>query len=382
MATVPYDLQARARRAVLEAGFQPDFLPEVIEEIQRLAQKAPHDAGPGVRDMRAVLWSSIDNDTSRDLDQVEYVEPLPDGGTRLLVGVAEVDSCAPKGSATDRQAGRQATSVYTGPATFPMLPGELSTDKTSLVEDQDRLSIVIEMRLRDPGEPPAPEVYRAWIRNHAKLAYNSTAAWLEGRGPMPPAIARVPGMEGQLRLQQKTSEKLRACRKQQGALAFDSMEPVPTLIDGRVQGLTARQQNVAEDIIENFMVAANVAIAQYPKNHNTLSLRRVVRTPRRWDRIQAIASRFAVELPSAPESSGGSPSSWTSAERRFPRISRTFPSSSSNCLARANTSSSLRAGKRKAISDWRPPIYAFHGTQPALCQPCHAAIAQRRPRGD
>jgi exoribonuclease-2 len=301
MATVPYDLQARARRAVLEAGFQPDFPPEVIEEIQRLAQKAPHDAGPGVRDMRAVLWSSIDNDTSRDLDQVEYVEPLPDGGTRLLVGVAEVDSCAPKGSATDRQAGRQATSVYTGPATFPMLPGELSTDKTSLVEDQDRLSIVIDMRLRDSGEPPAPEVYRAWIRNHAKLAYNSTAAWLEGRGPMPPPIARAPGMEGQLRLQQKTSEKLRACRKQQGALAFDSMEPVPTLINGRVQGLTARQHNVAEDIIEDFMVAANVAIAQYLKNHNTLSLRRVVRTPRRWDRIQAIASRFAVKLPSAPD---------------------------------------------------------------------------------
>jgi len=295
-----YDLQARARRAVLEAGFQPDFPPEVIAEVQELRQRTPRDAGLGVRDMRAAPWSSIDNDTSRDLDQVEYVEALPDGSTRLLVGVAEVDSRAPKDSAIDRQAGRQATSVYTGPVTFPMLPEELSTDMTSLVEGQDRLSIVIEMRLRDSGESPAAEVYRAWIRNHAKLAYNATGAWLEGRGPIPPSVARVPGMEAQLRLQQETCDKLRALRKQQGALAFDSLEPVATLIDGRVKDLTARQPNAAEDIIENFMISANVAIAQYLKNSNALSLRRVVRTPRRWDRIQAVASRFAVQLPSAP----------------------------------------------------------------------------------
>jgi exoribonuclease-2 len=300
MTAMFYDLQARARRAVLEAGFRPDFPPEVIHEVQELRQKKPRDSGPGVRDMRSVLWSSIDNDTSRDLDQVEYAERLPDGTTRLLVGVAEVDACAPQGSATDRQAEGEATSVYAGAATFLMLPADLSTDLTSLLEDQDRLSIVIEMRLRDSGEAPAPEVYRAWIRNHAKLAYNSTGAWLEGRGPIPPAIARVPGMEAQLRLQQGTSGKLRAFRKQQGALAFDSMEPTPLLENGQVTGLAVRPRNVAEDIIEEFMIAANVTIAQYLKNRNSLSLRRVVRTPRRWDRIQAVASRFGVKLPSAP----------------------------------------------------------------------------------
>ena len=300
MTAMFYDLQARARRAVFEAGFHPDFPPEVIQEVQALRQRTPPAPGPGVREMRPVLWSSIDNDTSRDLDQIEYVERLADGSTRLLVGVAEVDCCAPKGSATDRQAGGQATSVYTGAATFPMLPEELSTDLTSLIEEQDRLSIVIEMRLRDSGESLATEVYRAWIRNHAKLAYNSTGAWLEGRGPIPPAIARVPGMEAQLRLQQETSHKLSAFRKQQGALAFDSLEPAALLENGQVKGLVVRERNVAEDLIENFMVTANVAIAQYLKTRNSLSLRRVVRTPRRWDRIQAIASRFAVKLPSVP----------------------------------------------------------------------------------
>jgi exoribonuclease-2 len=300
MANVPYDLQARARRAVFEAGFHPDFPPEVIQEVQVLGREAPRDPGPGVRDLRPLPWSSIDNDTSRDLDQVEYVEALADGTTRLLVGVAEVDASAPKDSATDRQAGRQATSVYTGVATFPMLPAELSTARTSLLQDQDRLALVIEVRLRDSGESLAPEVYRAWIRNRAKLAYSSTGAWLEGRGPIPPAIASVPGMEAQLRLQQETSGKLRAFRKQAGALAFDSMEPAPVLENGQVKGLAVRGRNVAEDLIENFMVTANVAIAQCLKNRNTLSLRRVVRTPRRWDRIQAIASRFGVQLPPAP----------------------------------------------------------------------------------
>jgi exoribonuclease-2 len=297
---MPYDLQARARRAVFEAGFRPDFPPEVIQEVQVLGRETPRDPGPGVRDLRALPWSSIDNDTSRDLDQAEWVEQLAYGTTRLLVGVAEVDVSAPKGSATDRQARGQATSLYTGVATFPMLPEELSTDLTSLVQDQDRLAIVIEVRLGPSGQPQALEVYRAWIRNHAKLAYNSTGAWLEGRGPIPPAIARVPGMEAQLRLQQETSAKLRAFRKQAGALAFDSMEPAPLLENGQVKGLAVRERNVAEDLIENFMVTANVAIAQCLKNRNTLSLRRVVRTPRRWDRIQAIASRFGVKLPPAP----------------------------------------------------------------------------------
>jgi exoribonuclease-2 len=248
-----------------------------------------------------LLWSSIDNDTSRDLDQIEYVEKLSDGTLRLLVGISDVDADVPKGSATDRQAAAESTSVYTGVTTFPMLPEELSTDLTSLLGAKDRLALIIELHVVDSGEVNCHDVYPGWVRNCAKLAYSSTGAWLEGRGPMPPAAAGVSGMEEQLRLQLDTSEKLRGIRRRQGALTFGSVEATPVVENGEVKDLAVRQHNVAEDIIESFMVAANVAMAQYLKEKGSLSIRRVVRTPKRWDRIQQIAGQFGVKLPAEPD---------------------------------------------------------------------------------
>ena len=301
MTTTPFDLKARAHQAMLEAGFQPDFPAEVAREVQALNQAAPKPATPAARDLRSLLWSSIDNDSSRDLDQVEYVDKLPDGTVRLLVGIADVDASVPKGSATDQHAAAESTSVYTGVATFPMLPGELSTDRTSLLDAQDRLSIIIELHILDSGEVKARDVYPAWLRNRAKLAYSSSGAWLEGRAPIPPAVANVPGMEAQLRLQLETSEKLRGIRKLHGALTFESVETTPVLQNGEVKDLVVSHRTVAEDIIESFMVAANVAMAQYLKEKGSLSIRRVVKTPKRWDRIQAIAAQFGVQLPTAPD---------------------------------------------------------------------------------
>jgi len=235
------------------------------------------------------------------LDQVECAEKLSDGAVRLLIGIADVDSSVQKGSAIDKHAGLESTSVYTGVTTFPMLPEELSTDTTSLVDAQDRLSVVIELHVLASGEVDCHDVYLALIRNRAKLAYHSTGAWLEGHGPMPPAIAAAAGMEDQLRLQLDTSERLRGLRKQHGALTFASIEAVPTVDNGVVKDLTIRQHNVAEDIIESFMVGANVAIAQHLKAKGSVSIRRVVKTPERWDRIQAIASQFGVKLPTTPD---------------------------------------------------------------------------------
>jgi VacB/RNase II family 3'-5' exoribonuclease len=286
---------------MLEAGFRPDFSPDVLRETQLLKPGAPKNNGASIRDLRSLLWSSIDNDSSRDLDQVEYVEKLPGGETRLLVGIADVDASVPKGSAMDRQAATESTSVYTGVTIFPMLPDELSTDMTSLLDAQDRLSLIIEMRVADSGEVDGHEVYPAWLRNCAKLAYSSTGAWLEGRGPMPPAVAGTPGMEAQLRLQQETSERLRGLRKQHGALTFGSIEATPVVENGEVKDLVVSQHNVADDIIESFMVAANTAIALLLKEKGSLSIRRVVRTPKRWDGIQAIAARFGVKLPALPD---------------------------------------------------------------------------------
>jgi VacB/RNase II family 3'-5' exoribonuclease len=301
MTNTPIDLKARAHQAMLDAGFRPDFPAEVLQEAERLRQGAPRPVEPNARDLRGLLWSSIDNDTSRDLDQVEYVEGLADGTTRLLVGIANVSASVPSGSATDRQAALETTSVYTGVTTFPMLPGELSTDLTSLLDAQDREAIVIELRIQESGEVDSQEVYPALLRNRAKLAYSSTGAWLEGRGPMPPAVASVPGMEAQLRLQQETSERLRGLRKQHGALTFGSIEATPLVEDGQVKDMAVSTHNVAEDIIESFMVAANVAMAQYLKEKGSASIRRVVRTPRRWDRIQAIAAQFGAKLPATPD---------------------------------------------------------------------------------
>jgi VacB/RNase II family 3'-5' exoribonuclease len=295
------DLAARAHRAMLEAGFRPDFPPDVLNEVRAIKNGQHSVPESSVRDLRHLPWSSIDNDTSRDLDQVEYAETLPDDTIRLHVGIADVDTLVEKSSATDRQAGVESTSVYTGVKTFPMLPIELSTDLTSLSEGQHRSAIVIEMRIIASGDVTCHDVYPAWTLNCAKLAYSSTGAWLEGTGPMPAAVAKSPGMEAQLRLQREASERLRKFRRERGKLAFASVEATPVVDNGEVKDLTVRKHNVAEDIIESFMVAANVAMAQFLKEKGSLSIRRIVKTPRRWDRIQAIAAQFGVNLPDTPD---------------------------------------------------------------------------------
>jgi exoribonuclease-2 len=298
----PIDLPGRARRAMIEAGFHPDFPPDVLTETQGFKHAAQITPESPVRDLRHLAWSSIDNDTSRDLDQVEYAEKLPDDSIRLLVGIADVDSLVSKGSATDRQAAMETTSVYTGVKTFPMLPTELSTDLTSLSEGEHRSAVVIELRITGSGEVSAHDIYQAWILNCAKLAYSTSGAWLEGRGPMPAPVSKTEGMESQLRLQLEASERLRNIRKQNGTLSLSSIEATPVVDHGEVKDLAVRRHNVAEDIIESFMVAANVAMAQFLKEKGSLSIRRIVKTPKRWDRIQSIASQFGAKLPDTPSS--------------------------------------------------------------------------------
>lgn len=296
------DLRARARQAMIDEGFHPDIPPEVLNEARNPRPATPANSGPAPEDLRSLLWSSIDNDSSRDLDQVEYAEKRADGSVRLLVGVADVDATVPKGSATDIHAATECTTVYTGVATFPMLPDELSTDRTSLVASQERTAMVIELRITPTGDVDCHDIYPARIRNAAKLAYISTGAWLEGTGPLPPAAAAAPGMDAQLRLQQETALRLRALRKQKGTLAFSSMEAVPELANGQLKSLSFLHHTVADNIIEEFMVAANVAMAQYLKEKGALCVRRVVRVPKRWDRIQAVAAEYKVKLPADPDS--------------------------------------------------------------------------------
>jgi VacB/RNase II family 3'-5' exoribonuclease len=294
-------LQEVARRAMLERGLLPDFSAEALAELDRI--HSPATAAPGqVRDLRALPWASIDNDDSRDLDQLTVAEALPGGEVKLLVAIADVDALVAKGSALDRQAGHNTTSVYTAAVIFPMLPEKLSTDFTSLNDREDRLALVIEMVIDREGVLQSWEVFRALVRSQAKLAYNSVAGWLEGSGPQPEGIAAIRGLDENLRLQDRAARSLKALRNVHGALNFETIEARPVFDGDRVSELAVEKKNRARVLIEDFMIAANGVTARTLFEKKFPSLRRVVRTPKNWERIVALAREHGVRLPESPDS--------------------------------------------------------------------------------
>jgi exoribonuclease-2 len=284
---------------MLESGFHPDFPPPVEREVERLPEQPP--VSGDVVDMRGLLWSSIDNRESRDLDQVEVADRRSDGSIRLRIGVADVDALVPKGSATDDHAADNTTSVYTGVAVFPMLPERLSTDLTSLNEAEDRLAVVVEMDVRPDGSVERNAVYRALVHNYAKLVYGRVAAWLDGTLPEMPELARVPGLADQIRLQAEAATRLRTFRERGGTLDLESTEPQLIVARGRVVDMQPSKRDRARDMIESFMVAANTTMARYLDERRVPSLRRIVRAPRRWERLVSLAADMGVTLPPEPD---------------------------------------------------------------------------------
>lgn len=295
------DLQAVAKTVVQQHGFQPDFAPEVQQQLQQLRANPPLiAAGATVRDLRSLLWSSIDNDTSRDLDQIEVAERLPNGDVKVLIGIADVDAFVPKQSAIDRHAAREATTVYTGIRNFPMLPEELSTGKTSLLEHQDCLSVVTEFVVAAGGHVTSSNVYRALVRNQAQLQYNSIGAWLEGAAAAPPKVAASADLQAQLRLQDEVAQKLRSRRYENGALDLQTDEVYPLVLNAQVVDVVNQQKNHATELIEDFMIAANGVVARLLDKVS--SLRRIVKQPERWDRIVQLAAGYGEKLPATPDS--------------------------------------------------------------------------------
>jgi VacB/RNase II family 3'-5' exoribonuclease len=295
------DLQATARQVMQARGFAPDFPSEVTQQLEDLKAHPPALAASGaVRDLRNLLWSSIDNDTSRDLDQIEFAEALSGGDVKVMIGIADVDAFVPKGSPIDVHAARETTSVYTGVRVFPMLPEELSTGATSLLENQDRLAVVTEFVADSDGNVKASDVYRALVRNHAQLQYNSLGAWLEGAAPAPLKVAPSADLQSQLKLQDDTAQKLKKQRFQRGALNLQTDEMLPVLLNDEVVDVVKQQKNHATDLIEDFMVAANGVVARMLEKVS--SLRRIVRTPERWDRIVQLAATKGEKLPAVPDS--------------------------------------------------------------------------------
>jgi exoribonuclease-2 len=296
-----FDLNTAAHEEMIHEGFDPDFPAGTEEQIADLRRRQPAAQSGGVQDLRHLLWSSIDNDTSRDLDQIEVAERV-DGGIRVLVGIADVDSGVAVNTPIDRHAASQTTSVYTAVHTFPMLPEELSTDLTSLNEDGDRAAIVIEFVVDGNGALGASNVYRALVRNKAQLTYNSVGPWLEGKSGPPPKVAASAELASQLKLQDEAAVALRAQRHRLGALEFDRAEAHAVVEDGKVHDVTASRKTRANDLIEDFMVAANEVMARTLKEKGRSSIRRVVKTPERWPRIVELARDCGETLPLTPDS--------------------------------------------------------------------------------
>ncbi len=294
------DLHEIARRAMQDKGLTPDFPKAALEQLGTITEPAAAKAD-GLRDLRSLLWASIDNDDSRDLDQLSVAEALPGGETRVLVAIADVDALVKKGTPLDERAAQNTTSVYTAGGVFPMLPEKLSTDLTSLNPDEDRAAIVIEFVVDGGGAPQDEKVYRAVVRNKAKLAYDSVDAWRDGKGPMPEAMAKAPGADAQIRLQEAAAQKLRARRYEEGALDLETIEARAVFDGETITGLTVDVQNQPRQLIEDFMIAANGVTARFLEAKGYPSLRRVVRSPERWLRIVTVASDHGFTLPPEPD---------------------------------------------------------------------------------
>jgi VacB/RNase II family 3'-5' exoribonuclease len=294
-------LERIARRVMAERGFLVDFSEAALDEVEKMAQVDGGAKSPR-KDLRHLLWASIDNDDSLDLDQLTVAETLPDKTVKILVAVADVDALVKKSSAIDEHARQNTTSVYTAGKIFPMLPERLSTHLTSLNYHEDRPVIVIEAVISDGGEMQSSDIYRALALSHAKLAYDGVAAWLEDRGPMPEAVAVVPGLAENLHIQDRVAQLMKNLRHEHGALDLQTLEARPIFAGDEIQDLRVDEKNRAKELIEEFMIAANGTTARLLHGKKVPSLRRMVRSPKRWDRIVEIAAQHHSQLPAEPDS--------------------------------------------------------------------------------
>jgi exoribonuclease-2 len=295
------DLQAIAIQVMQQNGFEPDFPPEIAQQLAALKDHPPQIAvASDVRDLRSLRWSSIDNDTSRDLDQIEVAERAANGDVKVMIGIADVDAFVPRQTPIDQHAARETTTVYAGVRNFPMLPEQLSTGSSSLLENQDCLSVVTEFVVDSGGTVKSPNVYRALVHNKAQLQYNSVGAWLEGKSAAPARIAASADLQAQLKLQDEVAQTLKKQRFQNGALNLQTDELHPLVVNSQVVDVVQQQKSRATELIEDFMVAANGVVARMLEK--TSSLRRIVRTPKRWDRIVQLAATKGGKLPAQPDS--------------------------------------------------------------------------------
>lgn len=294
------NLATLATWAMFSRGLEPEFSLAVNKQLNQI--KGPALAPDGsIRNLTGLLWCSIDNDDSRDLDQLTAVECLSRGACRVYVAVADVDALVAKGSAIDEHARLNTTTVYTSARIFPMLPERLSTDLTSLNVNQDRLALVNEMAFSGDGVLAHSTLYRAVVRNKAQLAYDAVSAWIEGEGGLPAAAGDIAGLPAALRMQDALAQKLRVLRRAQGSLEFETFQPKALFQGDRIAEIRQQPQNRARQLIEELMIATNGCTARFLAEQGSPSLRRVVRSPERWQRIVEVAHDYGVSLPRQPD---------------------------------------------------------------------------------
>lgn len=283
-------------------GFEPNFPADATAQLHEIEQaNQPPRLEEGIQDLRELLWSSIDNASSRDLDQIEYAEQLENGDIRLLIGIADVDHLVAKDTPLDKHAAMNTVTIYTETEMFPMLPEELSTGITSLNENEDRMAVVVELVVKEDGDVPGNNVFRSVVRNRAKLAYESVGQWLDEDGQIPEKVASTSGLKEQILLQKAASERLHKFRLEKGALEFESIESSAVMENGEVRSIVSVTENSARRLIENFMIAANVEMAEFLERKGSPSLRRVVKTPEHWAGIRDIADKLGRPLPEQPD---------------------------------------------------------------------------------
>ena len=296
------DLKAIASDAMRKYGFEPGFSNAVMKEVESLDETNDPDFGSNVQDLRSLLWSSIDNYDSMDLDQIEYCERGPGDEIHVKVAIADVDHFVPKQSRTDLRAAHNGTSVYTGVEIFPMLPDRLSKGISSLLPGDDHRAIVIEYAVLADGDVREGAIYRALVSNKAKLIYEEVGEWLDGERTIPERVSAVPGLEEQIRLQALVMSRLKKYRMKQGALELETIEAEPIAENGIVRDIVVQKMNAARFIIENFMIAANGTMVDFLGKAGIPMIQRVVRVPKYWDEIVMTAAAYREKLPREPDS--------------------------------------------------------------------------------
>ena len=368
-------LQRIAHRVMLEKGLVPDFPPPALAELDGIHGPATQVEG-AARDLRNLLWCSIDNDDSRDLDQLTVAEAMPNGAAKVLVAIADVDAVVKKQSALDDHARQNTTSVYTVAEIFPMLPEKLSTDLTSLNLESDRLAIVIEMVLAGDGSLQSSDLYQATVRNRAKLAYNSVAAWLDGKGPMPPGIGTVSGLDENLRLQDRVAQKLKELRHLHGALDLETIEARPVFDGDELKDLEADNSNRAKDIIEDFMIAANGVTARYLASKQFPSLRRVVRIPKHWDRIVEPGRRAGFNVAQGTRRQGPGAVPGIGESRGSAPLSRSFSQRHQTPGRRRIRRRTSGRQRRRALRSGGQGLCSLHRPEPPIPRSDYPAVAE------